>query len=417
MVDADEVQPRPYRMDNQIQTYAWGTRNADAFIPRLLGVPVERDVPYAELWLGAHPKAPSQVKLPGGRTASLEAWIAAHPVATLGHVVLEAFGSLPFLLKVLSAGEALSIQAHPTKAQAEELHTNDPTHYPDANHKPEIAIALDGLTALMGIKPYPDLATILARYPEIADFIGETTVTRAALAKPESVEDPAPQARELFAALISRANADPGALATAVDGLAERLSAQSTDLGEDEELFLELRFRYGSDDVGLFALFFLNLIHLAPGEGLFTDAGVPHAYLRGNIIECMANSDNVVRVGLTPKFKDAGTLLSIVDTTPQRPAILTGSPASRACTVYKTPAEEFEIRRWSLPPDAEQTVRRDDTPAILLVIKGQIDLTWDSGKMTLERGDSVFLPACLRAYAMHTQDGAMLFEATVGKTG
>ncbi|OQA94318.1 MAG: Mannose-6-phosphate isomerase [Chloroflexi bacterium ADurb.Bin222] len=143
---------RPFRLHNAIQPYPWGSRGAEAFIPRLLGIPAAPEQPYAELWIGAHPNAPSRVFL-GDEPLSLATLIAREPVAMLGAAVAQRFDNqLPFLFKVLSAAEPLSIQAHPDKVQAERLHARDPQHYPDANHKPEVAIALDRLTALAGLK-------------------------------------------------------------------------------------------------------------------------------------------------------------------------------------------------------------------------------------------------------------------------
>lgn len=406
---------RPYRLHNQVQTYDWGTRDAEAYIPQLLGTPAEPGVPYAELWLGAHPKAPSQLELPDGTQIALDAWIAANPIAALGNEVFDRFGGLPFLLKVLSAGEALSIQAHPTKAQAEVLHAQDPAHYPDDNHKPEIAIALDGLAALMGLKPFPDLVATLDRYPEIANFVGEAVVARVTAPAPTAGE--AVLARELFSALIVNASADPVALASAVDAMAERLASQGAALAEAEQRFLDLRHQYGSGDVGLLALFLFNLAHLEPGEGLYTTAGVPHAYLRGNIIECMANSDNVVRVGLTPKFKDARTLLEIMDTTPQTPAPLDGAPVTdgEGVTrwVYATPAAEFEMRRWQLPRGTGATVEKGEVPTVLLVVEGAVMLSWAGGETTYRKGQSAFVPACLHTYTLHATSDADLFQAAV----
>ena len=143
MSELTQITARPYRLHNQIQHYAWGTRDNDAFIPHLLQFDPEPGVPYAELWIGTHPKAPSQVELPDGSMMLLHDWIAQEPRAALGKAVHARFGGLPFLFKVLSAAQSLSIQAHPNKAQAETLHEQDPAHYPDDNHKPEIAIALD----------------------------------------------------------------------------------------------------------------------------------------------------------------------------------------------------------------------------------------------------------------------------------
>ncbi|MGC9347168.1 MAG: mannose-6-phosphate isomerase, class I, partial [Anaerolineae bacterium] len=417
MEQLPDVAPRPYRMHNQIQHYAWGTTDEDAFISDLLGMEPEPGVPYAELWMGAHPKAPSAIEADGGETVPLDAWIAAHPHELLGQEVAERFGQLPFLFKVLSAGQSLSIQAHPTKAQAEALHEKDLEHYPDDNHKPEIAVTLDHLTALMGFKPLEELAAVLEDYPEMATFVGTAVADRVrdgVSANGEALADEAARrlTRELFTTLIERATDDPGALAEAVDALARRLAASLDALGEVEARFLELRQRYGSRDVGLFAMLLFNLVHLEAGEAIYTKAGVPHAYLGGNIVECMANSDNVVRVGLTPKYKDAETLLKIVDTTPQEPEVLEGAWDVKArgitAVVYKTPADEFEIRRWELAPGAEHTVNTSSRPAVLLLTEGEVEIVWETGRMRLSRGETAFIPACLPMYTVRTIDGARI---------
>ena len=171
------IEARPYLLKNSIQHYAWGTRGNQAFIPNLLGFKPEPGIPYAELWIGAHPKAPSNIVV-GEMVVPLDQWINAYPAQILGSKVANKFSNqLPFLFKVLYASESLSIQVHPNKAQANALHMRDPIHYPDANHKPELAIALDSLTALMGIKPFADIQETLRRYPEIADFIGKSVCT------------------------------------------------------------------------------------------------------------------------------------------------------------------------------------------------------------------------------------------------
>jgi mannose-6-phosphate isomerase len=421
------VTPRPYRMHNQIQHYAWGTRGEEAFIPHLLGFDPDEEKPYAELWLGAHPKAPSNVELENGTLVPLDAWIAEHPVETLGDSVAAQFEGLPFLLKILSAGQSLSIQAHPTKVQAELLHAQDPEHYPDDNHKPEIAVALDGLTALVGVKPLRDLAMTLKKYPEIAGFAGPSVVQPILDAGEGSTEDilSVGEQRELsyalFAACIQRSLEASKALQDAVDALAQRLTTAGEDLNEAEERFLTLRGRYGNDDVGLFALFLFNIVHLEAGEGIFTQAGVPHAYLEGNIVECMANSDNVVRVGLTPKHKDAKALLKIVDATPQAPEILTGQTLMQdggtTVRIYKTPTDEFEIRRWHLASAATPTRQESGQAAILLVTSGEITLTWEEGRENYRQGEAAFLPACLSTLTLQTSGGAEIIEAIVPEQG
>jgi len=417
MSERTQTTARPYRLHNQIQNYAWGTRDNDAFIPHLLQFDPEPGVPYAELWIGTHPKAPSQVELPDGSMMLLHDWIAQEPRAALGKAVNARFGGLPFLFKVLSAGQSLSIQAHPNKAQAEMLHEQDPAHYPDDNHKPEIAIALDHLTALMGFKPFDQLVGTLSRYPEIADFVGRETVNRIVATTAPFDVIAGTLTRELFAELMQHAIEDPPALGAAVDAVAQRLTGAYDHPSEAETLFLELWDRYGNQDVGLFALFLLNIVHLKSGEALFTEAGVPHAYLKGNIVECMASSDNVVRVGLTPKFRDAAALIKIVDTTPRIPKILDGNPTTLSSGVttasYSVPAPEFEMARLVLPAGADFEETKGDRPAIALVIRGSIDLLWDGQQDTYTRGTSAFLPACLDSYTVRATKDAEVMIANV----
>jgi mannose-6-phosphate isomerase len=172
-----QVEPRIYRLRNQVQHYAWGPRGPEGLIPQLLGIASEvgAETHVAELWLGAHPKAPSRVLLDGASGAGLplDELVAAQPLAVLGAETAERFeAEWPFLLKVLSAAEPLSIQVHPNREQAQALHSRDPEHYPDSNHKPEIAIALSGLEALAGLKRPTEVQRTLAAYPALAAFVG-----------------------------------------------------------------------------------------------------------------------------------------------------------------------------------------------------------------------------------------------------
>lgn len=406
------VKPQPYLMQNPIQNYEWGTRNKEAYIPLLLGIAAKPDTPYGELWLGAHPKAPSMIWV-DGELAPLNQWIAAHPIDVLGKVVAQKFnGQLPFLLKVLSAGEALSIQAHPNKAQAKLLHANDPQHYPDDNHKPEIAIALNSLTALVGIKPFAELADVLRRYPEICEFIGADNCGAITSAVDPGIHKQHESVRILFTALMHRSISHSTQLSAASENLALRLTASRTGLDEVDELFLSLRKKYTGADVGLFCVFLLNLVHLAEGEAIFTEAGVPHAYLKGNIIECMANSDNVVRVGLTTKFKDAKALLEIMRYEPGSVNILRSTAPGRTVS-YKTAASEFRVSKTEFPAGVLKHESTADRPQILLVTQGEISIRWENGMETIRSGQSVFITANLREYSILAKQSAIIFKAEI----
>ena len=174
----ERVYARPYKLKNKIQNYEWGTKNNKAFIPGFLGIPAEPDVPYAELWIGAHPKAPSEIEI-DGILYPLNKVIEQFPVERLGQYASEKFGNkFPYLLKVLSAARALSIQTHPNKKQAVKLHAADPVNYPDDNHKPEIAIALDSLTAIAGFRPVIDIIANLKKYPQLQKFASEAFIEK-----------------------------------------------------------------------------------------------------------------------------------------------------------------------------------------------------------------------------------------------
>lgn len=403
--------PRPYKLYNRIQHYDWGTRNGSAFIPKLLGINAEPDEPYAELWIGAHPKAPSEIDM-GGMRIGLDRIIAAHPREALGDYVLRKFsGKLPFLLKVLSAARALSIQAHPDKAQAVRLHTSDPEHYPDDNHKPEIAIALDSLNALVGFKPAPSIASSLGLLPELREFV-DAGLLDEVLAAGNGSEPEAP-IKKLYADMMRRTN-DKEGLAGCIEKIRARLSRTPSSHPEEVQ-FLKQHKLYGPD-VGLFSFFFFNMVQLKPGQAIFTDAGVPHAYLSGNIIECMANSDNVVRAGLTHKFRDVGTLLDIIRYEFAECDIINSEQRSDG-VVYQTRAEEFRITRFRKSVNFKQRREPKGRPSVCLVVEGRLEVSWVeegvSRAMTSSRGESFFIPAALTEYTVSSSSGADYFLAEV----
>ncbi|MBN1887575.1 MAG: mannose-6-phosphate isomerase, class I [Thermoflexales bacterium] len=404
------VEPRPYLLVNKIQPYAWGTRGKDAFIPRLLGMQAEDDCPYAELWMGTHPNAPSAVILAGGQLVSLCQLIEQAPAQVLGQAVAERFGgALPFLFKVLSAAEALSIQVHPNQEQARVLHARDPLHYPDDNHKPEVAVALDALTALVGFKPLTGIAQTLATYPELATFIGEAATRQVMNAGSSHASEGAELVRLAYATLLERSVSHEGALLKAIAQLRQRLGAQP-GLSQVEQLFLDLCARYA--DAGLFSIFFLNLVHLEKGQGVYLKAGVPHAYLRGNIVECMANSDNVVRVGLTPKFKDAAALIDILDYEPGVLPILEGAPDAEEI-VYRAPVSEFQLSRWRLGPGCQRHETTGGGVHVLLVTEGELIIGWGAGSQTVRRGQSILIPVCLGQFTLQASIPAEVFAVSV----
>ena len=362
------------RLEGAIRKYDWGSTSS---IPSMLGC-AEDGTPWAELWLGAHPSAPSVV---GETRTPLDELIAADPAAQLGTVVADRFGSLPFLFKVLAAAAPLSLQAHPSVPQAEAGYAREdaagvPIDAPnrsfrDRFHKPELICALTDFHALCGFRNPLVTLDVLATIDTSA-----LNPIRDRLAVSSDVDGLGP----LLEYLLTLPAADAAALVAPVvaacgvpgpDRHAD-VRAMAAALGE----------RYPGD-AGVVTALLLNLVHLKPGEALFLGAGNLHAYLGGTGVEIMANSDNVLRGGLTTKHIDIPTLLEVVDARPiepivQRPALVQGIAS------YDTPVPEILLDRIDL--DGSATV---SGPAILLCTDGAVD----AGSFSLERGAAAWLPA------------------------
>ncbi len=405
MLQKDQI--KPLVLKSSVQHYEWGTRNEQAFIPQLIGKDIIKDKPYAELWIGVHPKAPSKVKI-DDMEMNLDEYIQKNPREILGANVAEKFNNqLPFLLKVLSAGEALSIQAHPNKKQAEMLHKRDPKNYPDDNHKPEIAIALDNLTALVGFKTIPELKTVLKNYQEMADFIGSDIVGSFLN---QSDTNASKEIKILYSTLMQKPQTHEDELETSLRNLENRLS-KSNDLSDAEELFLSLRQKYGTD-VGLYSLFLLNLVYLKKGQGVFLNAGIPHAYLKGNIVECMANSDNVVRAGLTPKFKDVETLAEIL-TWETQPVPVMQPNNELNITHYQVPISEFQISNYKMEQN-QKTELTCNSLHIILITEGLLDIQWSANDTeSFSKGQVILVPALLKNYTIKASSQTDFFIAHI----
>lgn len=397
-----EIVEKPYILENRVQYYAWGMSGKNAFIPKLLDIEIENKKSYAEIWIGGHPKAPSKIVF-NHEKMDLNQVINKYPDKILGPAVKEKFaGQLPFLLKVLSAGEALSIQTHPDKATAQQLHAADPEHYPDANHKPEIAIAIDYLKALIGFRPLHEINAFLEDYTEILELIGVEHI--------DSLNDD-DDLKNIFSEMMKRSQQYPEILATTCQNFAKKIRNKH-QISERDQLFLQLYPKYGND-VGLMVLYFLNLVNISSGEGVYLDAGVPHAYLQGNIVECMANSDNVVRAGLTPKYKDVQTLIDITDYKSGKPEIQRPNQNSDNLTKYNVPSPEFEISRYILPGTNVLDLQDKDKVEIYLALEGEVIIQDQNNTMPVKQGQSVLIPACLSDYKIVAERDSILFRVSV----
>lgn len=388
------------RLDNTVQRYAWGDHRA---IWDLIGVEPPGD-PAAELWMGAHPVAPSRT----GGGVGLDEVIASDPARALGSDTARRFdGRLPFLFKVLAAAGTLSLQAHPDAAQARAgfdreqaagLALDDPTRtYRDPNHKPELICAVTPFHARCGFRPLEATLDLLDELPTPAlDPLRHRLAAGRRGSEQGAVAEalcwlltrPADDARTLVDEVV-RAAAGPGS---------GRFRAERSWTGRLAQQY--------PGDPGVVVALLLNHVELQPGEALFLGAGNLHCYLEGVGVEVMANSDNVVRGGLTTKHVDVGELLAVVDPTPapvdrQRPA----GPVH----TYRTPVPEFSLTRIEL---GDQPVRRPAGPRIVLALGGSARVATPEGELVLAAGQSAWVPATDGPVALCGQ--GIAFDVTVG---
>ncbi len=383
-----EGSPRVQLLEPTFQAYAWGSTTA---IPDLLGLQVT-DEPVAEAWFGAHPSASSV--LVGDTPVPLVDALADDGDAQLGHVVVSRFGSrLPFLLKVIAAERPLSLQVHPSlelaadgweREEARGVARDDPRRsYRDRNHKPELVFALSPFEALVGFRA-PRRAAELLRdldHPlaQLLHKIVTTDPTSAGM-------------REAFTLLVEETTRPtPDEVAGFADVVRERLRTGSPSPRTDSAVDLLERFAPG--DAGAVAAVLLNPVSLRPGEALFVPAGAVHAYLHGTAVEIMANSDNVLRAGLTTKHVDVPELLRAVDCVAAPPIRIAPEHAYDASDVYYAPVDDFELSVTAVGTRAATCRLPGGGPRVLLCLDGQVELHGRTGDLALAAGQAAFVPA------------------------
>jgi mannose-6-phosphate isomerase len=385
-----------------VRPYPWGSRRG---IAELQGRPVPAAGPEAELWMGAHPSGPSGL---ARRADKLDAFIAADPERELGPQVVARFGPrLPFLLKVLSAAQALSIQVHPSREQAQAgfradndrgLALDDPArNYVDDWPKPELLCALTPFEVVAGLRTPADAAGILRALavPELQPLAADLAPSAPASAAPGVEPAPAAQEAEPAPADLARVLGvildwpDPDRLVSDVLAACGPLAAGTGPYAETCASALRVADDHPGD-LGLVAMLLMRHLVLQPGQALFMPAGGLHAYLEGTGIEVLANSDNVVRAGLTPKHIDVPELLKLLDPAVTVP-ILSSCAVAEGLSSYDSPAPEFRLYRLDL---AATPLELPGTgPRILLCVDGAVALHSDSGSVFLDQGESCFISA------------------------
>ena len=380
-------------MQNRVQAYAWGSHTALA----ALRGEAPTSEPEAELWMGAHPLAPSKLVVDDAER-SLPELIAECAESFLGPRVSRDFGALPFLLKLLAAREPLSLQAHPSEEQARTgfarehaagLPLGAPTRsYKDPHHKPELIVALTPFSALVGFRDTRQTARLF-------ESLGVRRL--AAVTQALATQAPADALRALFDLVTASAPTAREDLAT------ETLAACRAPRSRPPEFARELAWgaRIGDlypGDPGIVLALALNLVVLEPGQGVYLPAGNLHAYLEGTGVEIMASSDNVLRGGLTPKHVDAAELARVLDFQ-AGPATLVPTERTGVELHYRTPSREFALSRIDIE-NGSAHLGAVHGPEILVVTAGELEVRRSDETVRLRSGASVFVSAHAGSYTL-----------------
>ncbi|MBN6043254.1 mannose-6-phosphate isomerase [Citrobacter sp. ku-bf4] len=369
------------KLINSVQNYAWGSKTA---LTELYGLANPQQLPMAELWMGAHPKSSSKIEDASGQIVSLREVIDRQQSALLGDAVAKRFGELPFLFKVLCAAQPLSIQVHPNKRNSEAGFAKENAagipmdaaerNYKDPNHKPELVFALTPFLAMNAFREFSEIVSLLqpvaGAHTAIAHFLEQPNAERLS---------------QLFAGLLSMQGEEKSR------ALAILKAALETRQGEPWQT-IRLIAEFYPDDSGLFSPLLLNVVKLNPGDAMFLFAETPHAYLQGVALEVMANSDNVLRAGLTPKYIDIPELIANVKFEAKPANQLLTTPVKHGAELdFPIPVDDFAFSLHSL--SAKETEINQHSAAILFCVEGEAVLSKGEQRLVLKPGESAFISA------------------------
>lgn len=385
-----------------IKNYAWGGKE---YIPRLIGEPVTGEK-CAEYWMGAHESSPAVIQNSGEK---LSDFINNQPGDVLGEQVYKRFGRLPFLFKVLDVSDMLSIQVHPSKAEAEKGYQReneagiplDAPHrnYKDDNHKPELMVALGEFWLLHGFKREHELKRTLKETPELAHLLPVFEEQGYYGLYKKVMEEPAEETNTVLRPLTDR--------------ILPLYRSANLDKSNPEYWAAKAFLTFcpeGDIDKGIYSIFFFNIVKVNAGEAVFQDAGIPHAYMEGQNMELMANSDNVLRGGLTPKHVDVKELLDHVVFNETIPNILSGDVQHDGVErIFKSPAPDFELSQLDL--NGEQSYQgKPASLEIMIVLKGEVTVSHADESIVLKKGEACAIKANT-AYKIRSPSHAQIYKA------
>jgi mannose-6-phosphate isomerase len=400
------LQDKIYLLKGKVLHYAWGGFN---FIPHWLNVENNEHKPYAEYWMGAHPSAPAEIETEHG-SMQLDDLIKENPEELIGKNVYDSFGELPYLFKVQDVHEMLSIQVHPSKTEAAKgfeaedaagILINAPhRNYKDKNHKPEVTVALSEFWLLHGFLQKEKLLQALNAIPafeklrkifEQEDYKG--------LYK-HVMEMPQHEVNNMLKPLVAL----------------ELERKKNNLLNKSQPGWWVAKLYAGEKEIndidrGIFSIYFFNIVKINPGEAVFQAAGVPHAYLEGQNVELMANSDNVLRGGLTPKHIDIPELLKHISFEGIEPNIMCGEMLPNGEKNYPCPVADFAINAINLT--GNNTIAAISASLeIIVVLDGEIIIEGTGKKLTVKKGQAVaILPQ--EHYSISSPNSGLAYKAYI----
>jgi mannose-6-phosphate isomerase len=399
------------QLTGTVKHYDWG---GTSFIPSLLNITNEESKPFAEYWLGVHPQADCEVVMSDGSHRLLRDFFTTLSPTALGDYVARRFGTIPYLLKALDVKDMLSIQVHPSKADAvkdfaaensKRIPLNSPQrNYKDDNHKPELMVAVGDFWLLHGFKPEKEIKEVLTNVQELKILLPVFEQSGYKGLYKKVMELPQQEVNAQLQPLLDRI------IPLYKDGKLKR--SQADYWAAKGSLTFS---QPGKTDRGIFSVYLFNLVELHRGEAIFQDAGVPHAYLEGQNIEIMASSDNVLRGGLTNKHIDVPELLKHVKCEATHPQIIKGERNGKEL-IYKTPAPDFELSSFILH-NGDSVSFVPLTAEILLLVDGQAEITNKGNKVMLKKGQPSALVLPGNEVRIKATEPAWLFKAGVPAAG
>lgn len=400
------LQDKIFKLKGKVQYYAWGGYD---YIPSWLGIQNTEHKPHAEYWMGAHPSAPSVIATPNG-DLSLNQLVHDHHAEFIGEKVFQQFGELPYLFKILDVRDMLSIQVHPTKAaaaagfDAEEAAgvklDSSFRNYKDRNHKPEVMVALSEFWLLHGFRCKDELKHVLTTVPEFQPLVSIFGDGNYKALSEYGMYMPQEEVNSMLVPLIQRE-------------MQRKQNGELTkaDPGWWVSKLYEGKEDWGNIDRGVFSVYFFNIVNAKPGEAVFQGAGVPHAYLEGQNVELMANSDNVLRGGLTPKHVDVAELLKHTIFEGIVPNVMKGEHKENGETNYPCPVPDFGISKIELQQKGSYQ-HTANSLEIFVVIDGAMNIKGMANNLSVSKGEVAVILAG-ETYHISTDSYVMAYKAFV----